>query len=323
MPSYSEPKYFQRKYIDLIRQVSSKWVNWDPPIGVSVGSYGLVDKETGDFIVEGSVYDPEFQDELDKHNSGIRMSDYPPQDGPVEDDFVISSRGAKRGDVDKDVEGIANASLKGQWLFERGKRGAILIMHSPRQIFLPPKVVLEPLYKVDKLIDKLLVTSIHVCPAYSMYLSDKSGDKVSLALVSQTPVTAGAATGDNGDLTWWVDAPNGLLRKASDKTGKSPFTPLYALRRQIKRNRRFFRDKIRPEPSGDDLWYNDSPPWDPLDEEGEEDPFDPEIRAVDPFAAVDRAAAEKAAEEKAAAEKRAVALAAILAESAASATSCI
>lgn len=84
-------------------------------------------------------------------------------------------------------------------------------------------------------------------------LDDTAGDKVSLALVSQTPVTAGAATGDNGDLTWWVDAPNGLLRKASGGTGKAPFTPLYALRRQIKRNRRFFRDKIRPEPSGDDL----------------------------------------------------------------------
>lgn len=73
-----------------------------------------------------------------------------------------------------DREGIAEASIKGQWLFERGKRGAILIMHSPRQIYIPPKVVLEPLYKVDKLIDKLLVTNIHVCPAYSMYLSDKS-----------------------------------------------------------------------------------------------------------------------------------------------------
>jgi hypothetical protein len=70
-------------------------------------------------------------------------------------------------------EGIAEASIKGQWLFERGKRGAILIMHSPRQIYIPPKVVLEPLYKVDKLIDKYLVTNIHVCSAYSMYLSEK------------------------------------------------------------------------------------------------------------------------------------------------------
>ncbi|KAF8128944.1 hypothetical protein EV363DRAFT_1451425 [Boletus edulis] len=307
------PFYLQRKYIDLIRQVSSKWVNWDPPIGVQVGAYGTVDKETGDLIVEGNVYDAAFQQELDKHGVGIKMSDFPPQEGPIEDDFVISSRGAKRGDVDKDVDapGIANASVKGKWLFQRGKRGAILIMHSPRQIFLPPKVVLEPLYKVDKLIDKMLVTNIHVCPAYSMYLSDKSGDNVSLALISQTPIaTAGVENASgNGGFTWWVDAPNGILRKASDQTGNFPFTPLYSLRRPIKRNRRFFRDAIRPEPAGDDLWYNDTTPWDPLDEDGEEDPFDPEIKAIDPFAAVDKAAAEKAAAEKAAAEAAAAAAA--------------
>ncbi|KAI9569216.1 hypothetical protein HD554DRAFT_2020862 [Boletus coccyginus] len=275
------PSYLQRKYIDLIRQVSSKWVNWDPPIGVQVGAYGTVDKETGDLIVEGNIYDPAFQKELDKHNSGIRMADFPPQEGPAEDDFVISSRGAKRGDVDNSevcVAGIAHASVKGQWSFERGKRGALLIMHSPRQIFLPPKVVLEPLYKVDKLVDRYLVTSIHVCPAYSMYLSDKSGDKVSLALVSQTPITtSGVAQPEdtNGGFTWWVDAPAGLLRKACDQTGNSPFTPLFALRRPIKRIRRFFRDKIEPEPSGDELWFNESVPWDPLDEDGVEDPFDP------------------------------------------------
>lgn len=28
--------YLQRKYVDLIRQVSSKWVNWDPPIEIQV-----------------------------------------------------------------------------------------------------------------------------------------------------------------------------------------------------------------------------------------------------------------------------------------------
>ena len=76
-------------------------------------------------------------------------------------------------------------------------------------------------------------------------------------------------------------------------------------------------------------WYNDTTPWDPLDEDGEEDEFDPvsvvfvvlslsashttvfqEIHLVDPFAAVDKAAAEKAAAEKAAAEGAAAAAAA-------------
>lgn len=84
---------------------------------------------------------------------------------------------------------------------------------------------------------------------------DTAGDKVSLALVSQTPITAAGVepAGANGNFTWWADASNGLLRKAAGQTGTFPFTPLYSLRRPIKRHRRFFRDKIRPEPAGDDL----------------------------------------------------------------------
>ncbi|KAI9569205.1 hypothetical protein HD554DRAFT_2093836 [Boletus coccyginus] len=313
--------YLQRKYVDLIRQVSSKWVNWDPPIEIQVGAYGTVDKETGALRVEGNIYDPQFKLELDKHGVEINLAEFPPQEGPVEGDFVIASRGAKRRDLNVDtgvnVPGIASASVKGQWLFECGKRDAILIMHSPRQIYIPRDVVLEHLYRVDKLIGKWLVTNIHICPAYSMYLSDKGrslfllcfsmqitpcdtvGDKVSLALVAQAPIAAGA----NGGFTWWNDGQTGLHRNACDQKGNYVFTPLYSLRRPIKRVWRNIRDTIRPDPTGDDLWHNDSPPWDPLDEDGEEDEFDPEIRAIDPFAAVEKAAAEAAAAAAAATAK--------------------
>lgn len=146
--------------------------------------------------VEGNIYDPEFQQELDKHSVKINLGDFQPQEGPVEDDFIISSRGAKRKDLDagkeayvmllhftsiihvhnnrRDVPSIATAPIKGKWTFERAdRREAVLIMHRPRQISIPPSVVLEPLYQVDKLVEKCLVTSIYVCPAYSMYLSDK------------------------------------------------------------------------------------------------------------------------------------------------------
>lgn len=41
-------------------------------------------------ILEGNVYDPEFQEELDKHDVKISMAKFPPQEGPVEDDFVIA-----------------------------------------------------------------------------------------------------------------------------------------------------------------------------------------------------------------------------------------
>ena len=54
--------------------------------------------------MEGNIYDPEFQQELDKHDVRISMTNFPPQEGPVEDDLIIASRGAKRGNLDVDKE---------------------------------------------------------------------------------------------------------------------------------------------------------------------------------------------------------------------------
>lgn len=108
--------YYQRKYVDLIRQVSSKWVNWDPPIPVEVrrvsfprsidlisvsqvGAFGEVESETGELRVDGNVYDPDFQAELNKLGLSLRMADHPPQEGGDEEDVIISSKGARRVDV--------------------------------------------------------------------------------------------------------------------------------------------------------------------------------------------------------------------------------
>jgi len=273
----------QRKYIDLIHGVSSKWVNWDPPIPVEVGAYGHVERETGALRVDGNIYHPDFQTELNRRGLTFRMADYPPQEGGVEEDFIIASKGAERMDwhlgPDVGVAGLANATIRAQWQFERGKRGAILIMHSPRLRFLPTNVILEKLYMVPSLKDKWLVTGVHMCPAYSMYLSNKSGKKVSLALVAQVPmagvqgVTVGAASG----FDWWSDIQADLSRKACDKAGNYCYTPLFTMKRRIGLLQRLFREDGTPEPapSGDKLWTDDvSPPWDPLDESGEEDSLD-------------------------------------------------
>lgn len=121
---------------------------------------------------------------------------------------------------------------------------------------------------------KHLVTNIHVCLAYSMYLSDKctvsislthsstllitlcntAGDKATFVLVAQVPVddVAGATAGAGGCFTWLVNTQN-VLRRGSDEAGDNKSTPLYSLRRPIKRYRRLFRDAIRPEPAGDGL----------------------------------------------------------------------
>ncbi|KAH0835710.1 hypothetical protein J3R83DRAFT_9531 [Lanmaoa asiatica] len=284
--------YLQRKYIDLIREVSSKWGNWDPPIPIEVGAYGEVENETGELRVDGNIYDPEFQDELNKLGFTLRMADHPPQEGGVEEDFIIASKGAKRVDLhlgpNVNLAGLATASIKGQWQFEHGKRDALLIMHRPRLRFLPRNVILEPLYRVPKLKDKWLVTNIHTCPAFSMYLSNKSGERVSLALVAQAPVAgmAGITAGADGGFAWWSDTQADLFRKACDKAGNYCYTPLYMMKRRIGWVQRLFREDETNEvkQSGDELWCDVSPPWDPLDEEGEEDTLDVQVEEdVDEF----------------------------------------
>ncbi|KIJ67358.1 hypothetical protein HYDPIDRAFT_180293 [Hydnomerulius pinastri MD-312] len=271
----------QRKYVDLIHQTSSKYANWDPPIPVEVGAYGTLDRGTGELNVEGNIYDPDFQEELDKVTHGrLRLADYPPELGGVEADFVVKSSGVRERDFKVGPEvgfaGLASASLKGEWQFGKGKRDALLVMHSPRQKYIPPKVILEHLYKVPNLKDKYLVTSVFVCPAFSMYLSNKSGEKLSLALMAAAPVAAAAGITAGGEIGfgWWTDVQSTMFRKACDKDGEYRFTPLYALKRRREGLPRLFRDKLEAELEGDKLWDDALPPWDPLDSDGEEDPID-------------------------------------------------
>ena len=177
--------------------------------------------------------------------------------------------------TNRDIPNIATASLKGEWEFKNGQRGAVLVMQKPRQIYLPPGMILEKLYKVDKLIDKYLVTSVHMCPAYSLYLSntctcrrlrcsictdhatpgDTAGHKFSLALVAKAPIAqaVGATAGGGGGFEWQDTTQGGLHRNGCDPDDRYVFTPLYTLQRPIKRGRRTQRDNGLPEPAGDNL----------------------------------------------------------------------
>lgn len=238
----------------------------------------------------GNVYDADFQAELNKLGFALRMHDHPPQEGGAEEEFILASKGARRVDLSlgpdvyvsssvhaliaptrcSGVAGLATASIKGQWQFEHGKRDALLIMHCPRVRYLPPDVILETLYKVPKLKDKWLVTSVHICPAFSMYLSNKckrpcpcglplltlsaAGEKISLALVGQVPVPAapGISAGAEAGIGWWSDTHADLLRKACDKAGNYAYTPLYTMKRRIGWAQRLFRQP-EVEVTGDDL----------------------------------------------------------------------
>ncbi|KAI6024212.1 hypothetical protein EDC04DRAFT_2725496 [Pisolithus marmoratus] len=278
----------QRKYVDLIHDATSKWANWDPPIPIKVGAFGKLDRTTGELEVHGNVYDADFQETLDKIDPTLKLKlqQHLPVVGPVEEDFIISTSGAQRrafsAEPGVDVMGLATASLKADFQFSLGKRDAFLVMHSPRMEYFPPSAVLEQLYHIPALADMYLVTSVFTCPAFSLYLSDKSGEQISLALLASAPIITpvaplGPSASFSTGIDWWTNASRGILRKGASKEGEYVFTPLYVLKKRGGWARKIFRSadpKQRGRSSEDELWVDVDTPWEPLDEDGEEDPID-------------------------------------------------
>ncbi|KAG1869167.1 hypothetical protein C8R48DRAFT_110368 [Suillus tomentosus] len=270
-----------RKFIDLIRQASSKWANWDPPIEIKVGDYGTIEHDSGELDVEGNIYDKTFQTSLDNQGLKLNLSDAScqPRKGGVDDNIIMSSSGVKQGDFSLKPEvsflNLASAAVKAEFKFQEGKRGAVLVMHKPQQVYIPPGKVLSTIHQATELQDKYLVTSTFTCPGYYIYLSNKSGERIALALTASAPIpaAAGITAGGTVSMDWWTDAQAAFLRKAVDKAGQYRYTPLYSLKH--KQNSfslsRIFRGE-EGEQTEDDLWLDCTPPWQPLDEDGDEDP---------------------------------------------------
>ena len=80
-------------------------------------------------------------------------------------------RGKKYSFNASGVAGLANASIKGQWKFG-SRRGALLVMSRPLSSYVPPKVLLKHLVDIPTFKNKVLVTEVVSCPAYSLYLSN-------------------------------------------------------------------------------------------------------------------------------------------------------
>ncbi|KAJ6532885.1 hypothetical protein DFH09DRAFT_1043901 [Mycena vulgaris] len=275
-------KYASRKYIDLIQVATSKWASWDPPHPIKVGDYGTVDKATGQFEKDGNIYD-------DAETAALAAG-YPPQTIPPDEKMVITSETTQGRDFSlspevqvitvlfsltpfsllggRDVPGLAEASIKGQWKFKTGKTGALLVMAKPRSALIA-NGLLKHLVDIPALKNKYLVTETVSCHAYSMYLSSKSEDSVSLALLAKTPLPVAPLFSAGGEIagSWWCKTGAGVFRHGAAPPGTDSFTPLFALKRIRKKG--FLRG-----PQDDDQWADAETPWELLDEDGEEEPFE-------------------------------------------------
>ncbi|KAG1724596.1 hypothetical protein EDB19DRAFT_1915444 [Suillus lakei] len=258
-------KYASRKFIDLIQGATSKWANWDPPREITVGDYGMIINETGEFDWEGNIYSPDFQEKLksSKYKFDIDLTDstlHPKEQEGGDDQFIVKSWGVTTKEVNAStnvgVPGAANVALEVNFQFDGTKPAAVLVMHKPRYSSLPNDERIIRLLKAmaDTLKGKYIVTEVVTCAAYMMHLSDKKAEKFSVTLKATGPVTpavnAGGAAGFHLVFRSYL-----WLKKPRAKFWEWPFGH---------RGDENTIDAI-------DRWEDVDPPWDPLDDEGEED----------------------------------------------------
>ncbi|KAF8203544.1 hypothetical protein K438DRAFT_1580723 [Mycena galopus ATCC 62051] len=269
-------KFESRKYIDLIQTASSKWANWDPPHPIKVGDYGTINAETGEFEKDGNIYEDA--------STAVLAASHPPETAVPDEKMIIVSDTAQNCEFSLgphvNVPGIADASIKGRWKFKAGKTGALLVMAQPRSSFLPTNALLKLLVNIPALGDKHIVTEIVSCYAYSMYLSSRGEDEVSLALMAKTPIAITPLVSAGGEIggSWWSETGAGVFRHGFTQPGTYSFTPLFVLKRV--RKKVFFR-MLRggrggaggsgvPQLMGGKGGLDVKAPWEPLDEDGEE-----------------------------------------------------
>ncbi len=115
----------QQVFVDLIHETSNCFGNWSPNRSIrvraswfrrhvfrllsgalpQVGDYGVVNRETGEFDKEGSIYDEEFRPDL-----AIKRN-YPVFEGATEGQYIVVSRGCTAQGFDSAFTAYAPRSL--------------------------------------------------------------------------------------------------------------------------------------------------------------------------------------------------------------------
>lgn len=108
-------KQASRKYVDLIKDASAKWANWDPPKTIQVnlvvarsylqrlipseqaGDFGVINMESGQLERVGNIY---------THPETVEIAKkYPAKAQPADEMYVVNSTYTKRSDRSAGVSG--------------------------------------------------------------------------------------------------------------------------------------------------------------------------------------------------------------------------
>jgi len=245
-----------RKYIDLIQGISGKYPNWNPHKRIEVGDFGRIDPENGQFICEGNIYRDEPLASIAK--------DYPPVIHDPEYEHKVDTSFLTCLTRPPDFRDLSDIVYKRQWKFTEDRTG-FLVLYRSRMISIPDSFLDMALRDDNPIPDirtKNVVTNLWMCPAFAMYMSNKSNEHVKIALRAPD-------AGSGQETGWYAEGNVGLYQFGSLANGN--YLPLFQLQKIRKRSVRPRRDGRDP---NEIIWAFSESPWHNLDDDGAEVPSD-------------------------------------------------
>jgi len=224
-----------RKYIDLINEATFKRANWDPPLVIQIGDFGVIDKKTGELVTQGNIFThPDI-----KHVT----QDFPAYVAPETDLYQIHSQHVKRLDVNEGDGAASVANDQGvcsssRWQFNN-KRGALLLMHRPQLICVPDGFFHEKKFDLPLLKHKVVVDQVYNCPGFYMYMSNKCSEQISVSLRSNTLPPASPSDSTESTLFplsvgWSANVTTGFCQYAYRED--AVYTPIFHLKSMGRRH---------------------------------------------------------------------------------------
>ncbi|THU94295.1 hypothetical protein K435DRAFT_966924 [Dendrothele bispora CBS 962.96] len=174
--------------------------------------------------------------------------------------------------VNVGIPSLADLGFVGKWEFKSNK-GALLVLISPcisTMRGFPTGIMLEERFE-SILKNRVVCTDVVSCPAVCLYLGRNKDHVFELSLKGDTPIPVAppVTAGGNIDVKWNSSNAQGAVKEGIDPDGKYNFFPLYALKKvNWGRVGTVLRGDRKVD--GEDVLEEANPPWNDLDDEGEE-----------------------------------------------------
>jgi len=262
-----------RKASDLIRETSGRWLNLDPRHPIEIGQYGRIDID-GRFVPHGNIYESEAV------KAAIPdIKQHPAKIGEIAVEEKFKSKEASSWSFDVgptvSVATVLDGSVQLEFEVENGRRAAYLIARTSRTDYLPTDRLLKKLSSVKELANMYLVTERTICHGYNFGITTVGRTKIRTQAEATVPIPAAVPLTAGGQGSFTYKGNSNVQWSVYGDMNEFTYVPTLTMMRMnpywVNKLLDYypFRDALH-EVEDKDLWIEATPPWAPLDEEGEE-----------------------------------------------------